>query len=108
MLEPFSLFTSALYVVQGLLGLADQRVLTGDQRSRARPAASVHLGSSVVFLVAGIASASWVWLHGLPTAWYPTLLSLGLLVSILVQGWLYRSIGASGSPILERARTRLH
>ncbi|QCW04042.1 hypothetical protein [Natrinema pallidum] len=108
MFEPFSLFTSALYVVQGLLGLADQRVLTDEQRSRARPAASVHLGSSVVFLVAGIASASWVQLNGLPTVWYPTMLSLGFLVSILVQGWLYRSIGVSQSPLIERARTRLH
>ncbi|WP_435552281.1 hypothetical protein [Natrinema sp. CGMCC1.2065] len=108
MFEPFSLLTSALYVVQGLLGLADQRVLTDDQRSRARPAASVHLGSSIAFLVAGVASASWVRLNGLPTAWYPTILSVGLLASILVQGWLYRSIGVSGSPILERAWTRLH
>jgi hypothetical protein len=107
MLEPFSLFTSALYVVQGLLGLAEQRIYTRDQRSRAPLVSRIHLAVSVLCTATGVASMLWIRWNGLPTTWYPTILACGLLGSILVQGWMYRSMDVSHSPVIDRVSSHL-
>ncbi|WP_226481640.1 hypothetical protein [Natrinema amylolyticum] len=108
MFEPFSLFMSAVYVVQGVLGLAEQRIYTDEQRSREPLLSRLHLASSILVTTAGVASASWVHWNGVPTTWYPTILACGLLVSILVQGRMYRAAGVSHSPVIDRVSARLH
>lgn len=107
MFEPFSMLTSVLYVIQGLLGLTEQRIYTVDQRSRAPLVSRIHLAVSVLFTATGVASVLWIRWNGLPTTWYPTILSCGLLGSILVQGWMYRAMGVSHSPVIDRVSARL-
>ncbi|WP_255291384.1 hypothetical protein [Natrinema sp. CBA1119] len=99
---------SALYVVQGLLGLTEQRIYTGDQRSRAPLVSRIHLAVSVLCTATGVASMLWIRWNGLPTTWYPTILACGLLSSILVQRWMYRAVGVAHSPVIDRVSARLH
>ncbi|MBZ6493562.1 hypothetical protein [Natrinema longum] len=107
MFEQFSLVLSALYVVQGVLGLAEQRIYTTAQRASEPLLSRLHLVSSIAFTVCGIASASWVHWNGIPTTWYPTILACGMLVSILVQGRMYRAMGVSHSPVIDRVSALL-
>ncbi|SEQ51771.1 hypothetical protein [Natrinema salaciae] len=107
MFELFSIFMSALYIVQGLLGLSEQHLYTSAQRSRAPLVSRVHLLVSIAFTVVGVASALWVHRNGIPTTWYPTILACGMFVSILVQGRMYRAMNVSHSPMLDRVLVRL-
>ncbi|MGQ3412090.1 hypothetical protein ACT4ML_07485 [Natrinema sp. LN54] len=99
---------SVLYVVQGLLGLSEQRLYTDTQRARAPLLSRGHRLISIAVTVVGVASAFWVRLSGLPTIWYPTILSCGLFVQIVVQGRMYRAMGVPHSPVIDRVSARLH
>lgn len=107
MFDLVSLFLSALYVVQGLLGLFEQRIYTDTQRARAPLLSRLHLLLSIVLTIAGVASALWVYLNGLPTIWYPTILSCGVFVQIVVQGQMYRAMDVPHSPVIDRVSARL-
>ncbi|ELY70546.1 hypothetical protein [Natrinema versiforme] len=108
MFELISILMSALYVIQGLLGLFEQRLYTDTQRSRAPLLSRVHLLLSIAITVVGVGSAFWVRLRGLPTIWYPTILSCGLFVQIVVQGQTYRAMGVPHSPLIDHVSARLH
>ncbi|WP_222919551.1 hypothetical protein [Natrinema sp. SYSU A 869] len=108
MFELFFVFMSVVYVVQGSLGLAEQRIYTTEQRSREPLVSKLHLVSSILFTAVGVASASWVHWNGIPTTWYPMILVCGLFVSILVQGWMYRAMDVPHSPVIDRVSARLH
>lgn len=108
MIEAVSTVIAGLYVVQGSLGIAEQRVYTDAQRARAPLLTTVHLAVAVLAVGIGVVGAVWIRLRGLPSPWYFTALNCGLALTLFVQIWLYREIGVSHSPLFDRVSAHLN
>ncbi|WP_241432542.1 hypothetical protein [Natrinema gari] len=107
MLELGATLLSGLLLVQGLVGFAERRLYTDAQRSGDPLLVRLQLFGSLLAVGIGLLAAAWIRRHGLPSPWAFLLLTVWVSLTVFLQIAVYRAMGISHSPVIDRVASRL-